>query len=280
MKFSIFQESRTGGRQHNEDRIGYRYTSDALVLVLADGLGGHGHGEVAAEAAVRSIIATFDRKAKPRLADPSEFLAEAMAGAHMAILALSGIRQLDDLPRTTCVVCVVQDGIACWVHAGDSRLYLLRQGKVQMKTRDHTRVQALVDSGQLTAAGARTHPARNVLTNCIGGDLSPRFEFSPKIQLKRDDVVLLCSDGVWGPLADDAPLVELSQREAIKSAPAFLDHTESIAGIGRDNLSMILLAWADDSPADAPQLSPAWTADDFSRTLNTTHTRLHAKEPT
>ena len=280
MKFSIFQESRTGGRAHNEDRIGYRYTSDALVLVVADGLGGHGHGEVAAEAAVRSIIATFDRKAKPRLADPGEFLAEAMAGAHMAILALSGIRQLDDLPRTTCVACVVQDGIALWAHAGDSRLYLLRQGKVLARTRDHTRVQSMVDCGQLTEAGARTHPSRNILTNCIGGDLSPRFEFTDKTPLRRGDTVLLCSDGVWGPLADDAPLATLSLRDVIKAAPGFLDHVESVAGLGRDNLSMVLLAWADDGHAVANPSSPPLTTDDFSRTLNTTHTRLHAKEPT
>jgi serine/threonine protein phosphatase PrpC len=284
MKFSIFQESRAGGRQHNEDRIGYRYTSAALVMVLADGLGGHGHGEVAAEAAVRSVIATFDRQAKPRLADPSHFLADAMAGAQTAILAQSGIRQLDDLPRTTCVCCVVQDGIALWAHAGDSRLYLLRQGQILAKTRDHTQVQALVDSGRLTEAGARTHPSRNIITNCLGGEQAPRFEFSPQTPLRRGDIVLLCSDGVWGPLADDVPLTELSRHNAVKVAPNLLDRVESVAGVGHDNLSMILLAWADDSQTVvhpvAHQVAPAFTTEDFSRTLNTTHTRLHAKDST
>ena len=262
MKFSIFQESRVGGRAHNEDRLGYRYTSDALVMVLADGLGGHGHGEVAAETAVRSIIGAFDRQAKPRLANPSRFLADAMAGAHMAILQQSGIRQLDDLPRTTCVACIVQDGVALWVHAGDSRLYLLRQGKVLTQTHDHSRVQTLVDEGALSAAGARHHPARNVLTSCLGSDQEPRFEFSENTLLQRGDLLVMCSDGVWGPLADDTALLALARLDSVKAAPRLLDHVESVAGPSRDNLSLILLAWENGNP------------------VNTIHTPLHAKEIT
>jgi len=282
MKFSIFQESRIGGRPLNEDRLGYRYTSEALVMVLADGLGGHGHGELAAETAVRSIIGTFDRQARPRLANPSHFLADAMAEAHTAILSQSGIRQLDDLPRTTCVTCVVQDGIACWAHAGDSRLYLLRQGQVTARTRDHSRVQALIDEGTLTAAGARSHPSRNILTSCLGSDQPPRFEFSEKMPLRFGDVVVLCSDGVWGPLPDDAALLALAQDDAVQAVPGLLDRIEIATGLGRDNLSLILLAWSDTprvaAPATVAKTTSAWTDKDFNRTLNTTHLRLHVKE--
>lgn len=284
MKFSIFQESRIGGRQLNEDRLGYRYTSDTLVMVLADGLGGHGHGELAAETAVRSIIGTFDRQARPRLANPGHFLADAMAEAHTAILAQSGIRQLDDLPRTTCVTCVVQDGIARWAHAGDSRLYLLRQGRVTARTRDHSRVQALIDAGTLTESAAHSHPMRNILTSCLGSDQPPRFEFSENIPLLRGDVVVLCSDGLWGPLSDDAPLLALARGDAVQAAPGLLDRIEITAGLGRDNLSLILLAWADNPPVAVPapvaKSAPALAKEDFNRTLNTTHQRLHVKENT
>ncbi|MCX8017238.1 MAG: protein phosphatase 2C domain-containing protein [Rhodocyclaceae bacterium] len=252
MKFSIFQGSRIGGRARNEDRIGYRYTAEALLMVLADGLGGHGHGEVAAEAAVRSIVATFEKQARPRLADPHAFLADALAGAHGAVLAQSALRGLDS-PRTTCVVCVVQDGLACWAHAGDSRLYLLRNGRVLTRTHDHSRVQQLIDEGQLKPAGARDHPQRNLLTSCLGGEPAPRFAFSPKTPLKHGDVVLLCSDGLWGPLADDAPLARLSLQNPIKAAPLLLDRVESMAGAGRDNLSLVLMRWEDDRrPVAAP----------------------------
>jgi PPM family protein phosphatase len=275
MKFSIFQDSRIGGRSNNEDRLGYRYTRDALVMVVADGLGGHGHGEVAAEAAVRSIIATFDRQATPRLADPAGFLADALSGAHSAILAQSGIRHLDDLPRTTCVACVVQDGVARWGHCGDSRLYHLRNGKVLARTHDHSRVQELIASGQLTEAGAHAHPARNLVTTCLGGDMAPRFEFSGRTPLRRGDVLLLCTDGVWGTLPDEDLLAALSLGDAVKAAPALLDRLEAGAGAGHDNLSLLLLAWQDDTPHAA---EPAWTPEDFERTLNTTHSRLHAKD--
>lgn len=279
MKFSIFQDSRIGGRSNNEDRIGYHYTSDALVMVVADGLGGHSHGEVAAEAAVHSIIATFQRQARPRLDNPQAFLADALAGAHTAIFAQANLRQLTNQPRTTCVVCVVQDGSACWAHAGDSRLYVLRNGRVLLRTSDHSRVQTLIDEGQLDPLGARDHPQRNILTSCLGGDQAPHFAFSQKLPLKRGDVLLLCSDGLWGPLADDAPLALLSLRNAVKAAPAFLDRVESAAGAGRDNLSLLLMAWEEDERAETTPPPPrTWTAEDFNRTVSTTHTRLHAKE--
>jgi serine/threonine protein phosphatase PrpC len=281
MKFAIFQDSRIGGRPLNEDRLGHHSTSDALVMVVADGLGGHGHGEVAAEAAVRSIVATFQRQARPRLASPQAFLADAMAGAHTAILAQTNLRKLDDQPRTTCVVCVVQDGVACWAHAGDSRLYVLRNGRVLTRTRDHSRVQMLIDEGRITETEARVHPARNALTSCLGGDISPRFEFSEQLPLRRGDILLLCSDGLWGPLADDAPLALLSLRNAVKAAPGLLDRVESAAGPGRDNLSLLLMAWEGGESSDvAPPAPRAWTQEDFDRTLNTTHDRLHAKEST
>jgi serine/threonine protein phosphatase PrpC len=120
-----------------------------------------------------------------------------------------------------------------------------------------------------------------MLTSCLGGDLPPRFEFSGKTPLQRGDVVLLCSDGVWGPLADDVPLADLSDRDAVKAAPGLLNRIEAAAGPGRDNLSLILLAWAEDARvAPGPATAPTWTKEDFNRTVNTTHTKLHAKEPT
>jgi len=292
VKFSIFQDSRIGGRANNEDRLGYRHTGVALVMVLADGMGGHGHGEVAAEAAVRSVVAAFDRAARPRLADPYGFLADAMAGAHAAVRAQPGLRGLGEMPRTTCLICVVQDSIATWVHAGDSRLYVLRHGKVLARTRDHSRVRALIDEGLLAEDEAHQHPERNILTSCLGGEQPPRLEFSRKTPLMCGDVVLLCSDGVWGPLADDAPLAALSDGDALRAAPALLDRVESIAGPGRDNLSLIALAWADNyrikdaapsSVRDMGETLPGPYGDNLSdteidRAIETIRARLRAKE--
>lgn len=290
MKFSIFQDSRIGGRANNEDRLGYRYTSEALLMVLADGMGGHGHGDLAAEAVVRSIIAAFEQQARPRLDDPYHFLATAMTDAHAAIHAQVGMRLLVDQPRTTCVICIVQDAVAIWAHAGDSRLYVLRHGRLLARTRDHSRVQAMIDDALLAEDEARSHPARNVLTGCLGGDQTPRFDLSRKTPLQAGDVVLLCSDGVWSPLDDDQPLVALSDRDAIKAAPEMLDHVESTAGPGRDNLSLLVMVWADSQlsavpaprradpapAADSP--SPAWTDEEIDRAIETIRARMNAKE--
>lgn len=278
MKYTLFQDSRIGGRQLNEDRLGHQHTSDALMLVVADGLGGHGHGEVAAEAAVRSIGATFQRQARPRLEFPQAFLADALAGAHTAILAQTSLRKLDDMPRTTCVVCVVQDGVAYWAHAGDSRLYVARNGRILMRTRDHSRVQALIDRGAISEEEARSHPTRNALTSCLGGDNDPQFAFAEPLRLKHGDVLMLCTDGVWGPLADEAPLALLSQRDPAQAAPALLDRIEASAGANRDNLSLLLMVWEDVAQATAATPAPEWTQEDFSRTIKTTHARLHGKD--
>ncbi len=280
MKYTLFAESRIGGRPMNEDRILHACSGEALLLAVADGLGGHGHGEVAAEAALHSIRATFQRRARPRLDNPQGFLADALAGAHTAICAHARLRGLDDLPRTTCVACVVQDGLACWAHAGDSRLYVLRSGRVLTRTRDHSRVQSLVDTGRIPPAAARTHDARNTLTSCLGGASTPRFEFSEKLPLAAGDVLLLCTDGLWGPLPDDAPLAELSRGDALAGGRRLLDRVESTAGPGRDNLSLLLAVWQGaENAGTAAAPTPLWTAADFERTLNTTHDRLHAKEP-
>jgi len=290
VKFSIFQDSRIGGRANNEDRLGYRYTSEALLMVLADGMGGHGHGDLAAEAVVRSVIAAFEQQARPRLDDPYHFLATAMTDAHAAIHAQVGMRLLVDQPRTTCVICIVQDGVALWAHAGDSRLYVLRHGRLLTRTRDHSRVQAMIDDALLAEDEARGHPARNVLTGCLGGDQTPRFDLSRKTPLQVGDVVLLCSDGVWAPLDDDQPLVALSDRDAIKAAPEMLDGVESTAGPGCDNLSLLVMVWADshrpatpaprrEDPAPADDSPcPVWTDEAIDRAIETIRARMNTKE--
>ena len=131
MKFSIYQESRQGPRKSNQDRVAYCYSRDALCMVIADGMGGHLHGEVAAQIATQFIAEAFQREAQPRIADPFKFLLDSITSAHHAIVDYANLRSLLETPRTTCVACIIQDGIAHWAHVGDSRLYLIRNGKVE-----------------------------------------------------------------------------------------------------------------------------------------------------
>src|SRR5258706_8032737 len=112
MRFTIFQESRKGDRDGNEDRIGYSYSREVLMMAIADGMGGHLEGEVAAEIAVNEITRRFQQEARNRLKKPQEFLVSAINSAHNAIVSYAVEKNLLECPRTTCVACIVQNGSA------------------------------------------------------------------------------------------------------------------------------------------------------------------------
>ena len=103
MRFTIFQESRVGKRRTNQDRVAYSYTRDALLLVLADGMGGHLYGEVAAQISVQFIAQSFQQEARPKVTDPILFLSRVLSNAHHAILDYAFDKHLADIPRTTIV---------------------------------------------------------------------------------------------------------------------------------------------------------------------------------
>ena len=254
MKFTIYQESRPGKRPSNQDRIAYCYSRDALLLVIADGMGGHLHGEVAAQIAVQYITQTFQREAQPIVQDPVLFLSHVMTNAHHAILDYAFDKHLPEAPRTTTVVCLIQNGLAHWAHAGDSRLYLMRNGEVAAQTRDHSRVQLMMDQGLIDADGAAKHPGRNRIYSCLGGNHSPQIEFSRPTPLYSGDVIVLCTDGVWGPLGTEELVKRLAvPKNLMKDTPRVLDAAEALAGAHADNLSMISLAWHDDFADELPE---------------------------
>ena len=245
MKFTIYQESRIGTRQLNQDRVAYCYSRDALLLVVADGMGGHARGEVAAQIATHHITTLFQREARPHLPDPMFFLSVAIEGAHAEIVAEAERQGMPENPRTTCVVCVVQNNVAYWAHVGDSRLYLLRDGKVLAQTRDHSLVQTLVDGGSITAEQARQHPARNRIFSCLGGTQEPQIDFSRKTPMLDGDILVMCTDGVWGPLEEDI-CAQLAYTNVLNSVPRMLDVAEQRAGKSCDNLSIIAINWEED----------------------------------
>lgn len=243
MKFTIYQESRIGRRKTNQDRIAYCYSRDAVLLVLADGMGGHLHGEVAAQIAVQFITEAFQREARPLLVDPFLFLSKCLGNAHNAVLDYALERDLPDAPRTTCVACIIQDNIAYWAHAGDSRLYLIRNAKVYAQTRDHSRVQMMVDDGLITEQQALQHPGRNRVYSCLGGAIPPQVDFSRKTPLQAGDVLVLCSDGFWVPLGNDALAAGFTGADVMARTPELMNRAEELAGPTGDNLSVIALSW-------------------------------------
>ena len=183
MKFSIYQNSRQGPRHYNQDRLAYSYSKDALLLVLADGMGGHRNGEVAAQLAVKTLTDAFQRLAVPFLSSPAKFLIDHIQQVHDMIDNVTQREELIEAPRTTIVVAIIQRGFLYCAHVGDSRLYHFREGHLLFRTEDHSVVQSLYKKGMITKEEMATHPYKNKVYNCLGGetppqiDLSDRFEF-------------------------------------------------------------------------------------------------------
>ncbi len=257
MRFTIFQDSRQGDRAGNEDRVGYSYSKDVLLMVAADGMGGHMQGEVAAEIAVTEITRLFQQEARNRLRRPSDFLVSVINSAHRAIVSHAVAENLLESPRTTCVVCIVQDGSAWWAHSGDSRLYVLRGGKLAAATQDHSKVQQLVDSGAITPEAAATHPERNKIFSCLGGVVPPVIAVGSEFPLQTGDTILLSTDGFWSQIPAALIATLLRKQDIMGLLPGLLTEAHKRAKGESDNLSIVAMTWeAQDDPrhADTEQM--------------------------
>ncbi len=251
MRFTIYQESRQGGRANNEDRTCYCYSREALLMVVADGMGGHHYGEIASQIAAQTLADNFQREARPLLDDPFRFLQKGMINAHHAILDYAERHRLQDTPRTTCVACIVQNNVAYWAHAGDSRLFLMRGGKVVAQTRDHSRVRILVEEGLISPERAATHPDRNKIYSCLGSPNPPDIDFSRKTPLEHGDLLVLCTDGLWGEVPGDTMALALKGTNLVHTVPMLLTQAETKGGAHADNLSVIAVRWEDNYGEDA-----------------------------
>ncbi|MFO1305758.1 MAG: PP2C family serine/threonine-protein phosphatase [Burkholderiales bacterium] len=250
MRFTIFQESRKGQRKVNQDRIAYTFSRDALLLVVADGMGGHAGGEIAAQIAVRLFIERFQQEAKPVLKNPLKFLQDTMVRAHSALGSYANQFSMLETPRTTCVACIVQAGHAYWAHVGDSRLYLFRQGGLIGATKDHSKVQYLVDQGIIGADEVGQHPDRNKIFSCLGGLVDPVIDLSRRTPLRNGDILVLCTDGLWSVFDQREISTWLTSTPILTTAPQMMREGEKRGGTDGDNLSAIVVRWGPETLTD------------------------------
>ena len=241
MRFSVYQISRKGGREKNEDRMGYCYTRDSGLFALADGMGGHPEGEVAAQLALQTLAALFQRDAKPTLADPLRFLHDAVIAAHHQLLRYATEKALMDTPRTTIVACVMQGDAAFWAHCGDSRLYMVRGGKLIARTRDHSYTELQETLSHVVPMGEKFN--RNVLFTCLGSPGKPVVDTAGPIMMQAGDRVLLCSDGLWGSVTDAEIAGQLGQRALADAVPELVEQALRHAGAKSDNVTIIAAEW-------------------------------------
>ncbi len=202
MQVEYAKVSALGDRQDNQDRAAVVVADDAVIMMVFDGMGGHTDGARAAETALQIVQDSFMAASLPMF-DPQGFLYSVLAHAHDEVVGLGGDLAVDFRPRATCAICLIQEGGTFWAHIGDSRIYLVRDGSVLTRSRDHSHVEVLIQEGAITEEEALDHPMRNFVECCIGGDASvPDMSISGKKALLPGDVLLACSDGLWSGLSD------------------------------------------------------------------------------
>ncbi len=226
LRIQSAKTSHPGERETNQDRVVIVAEDQCVLLAVLDGMGGHSDGEKAAQVAIDTIVAAFRASPRP-LVDPMGFLRLAINDAHDAVVALGNTLPMAQKPRATCAACLIQEGEACWAHVGDSRIYLLRDDRVIQRTRDHSHVELLRREGLISEEDMLTHPMRNYVEFCLGGEPEyPGMDVSAVRTLEAGDRLLLCSDGLWGGLTE-AQVASLGAAEE----PPLQEQLEALADV-------------------------------------------------
>jgi serine/threonine protein phosphatase PrpC len=225
MLSEVAEISFLGNRKENQDRVAVVIADNTALLIAIDGMGGHANGALAAELAVETIEKLFLAQSHP-VFDPQGFLHMAIGQAHAAVVELGAGISVETRPRATCALCLVQDESAYWGHVGDSRIYLLRDGAVHERSRDHSHIELLLYEGAITEEELADHPMRNYVECCLGGDAElPRMSITRSKPMRKGDVMLVCTDGFWSSLAE-AQLADLS-----KASGALDENLKALGGV-------------------------------------------------
>jgi len=231
-------------RENNEDYFGYWEPEDDQQLarkgrlaIVADGMGGYEGGQEASRLAVETVI-SFYRDYDGD--DPQKALAEALQAAHACIREYSLSHPNLHGMGTTCTAIAIVEGALHYVHVGDTRLYLARGGQIMQLTRDHSYVSQLVESGLISREEAEKHPQRNILTSALGtsAELITNSPGRPE-ELRARDVLLLCSDGLWGQVRESEILQALQNQSAEAAARELIQLARERGG--PDNITVGIL---------------------------------------
>src|SRR5215210_7517420 len=238
-------------RVHNEDY--FEIDPEHKLYIVADGMGGHSHGEVAAQLAVNSIRDFIHKTADQdttwpfgmdnRLERHTNLLKMAVRIAHDSVLrAISKDGSLYGM-GTTVVGVLLAGNVAALAHVGDSRAYRLRNGRLDQLTQDHTWVNEQVVAGFLSKEQARSHPLKNVVTRALGGESDVLVDVR-ELEVKTGDLYLLCSDGLTGMLSDSDIRDRLASGRTLHEICRTLINDSNARG-GIDNVTVVLLSIED-----------------------------------
>lgn len=241
MQYIIGRTTRLGNRSINQDRVAVLERDNTVLLILGDGLGGKKGGEIAAQTLVDTIADEF-KEARLPIKKPKEFMTRALHRAHTAVIDAGNQQDPPLTPGTTAVLCLVQDGSAWWSHVGDSRLYLFRGGVPIYRTRDHSFVEELYQTGRITNDKRSNHPLKNYMTRCIGiSDNVPEVSVSNEVNLHKGDIILLCSDGLWEPLDDMQIGMKILEGRFSDALETLAEQAEETSYPSSDNISAVAI---------------------------------------
>ena len=230
-----------GDRQEQQDRVAFfphPRGGNVALAVVADGMGGHTGGALAAQQVVHTASNNFE-PFSVRSESPQSLLAASLNEAHLLIKASRFMNEKD--PHSTAVMLLVQPGRADWAHCGDSRLYCWRGDQPVFRTTDHSYVEQQVAKGKLTPQQALVHPHRNILLTSLGGNEAPTIAYGEANDLQAGDSFLLCSDGLWSYF-DDAELGGVIAASSARQACELLINRARERGVGDgDNISLVIV---------------------------------------
>ncbi len=242
-------------RDHNEDAYKLPLETDVSTLadkghlyILADGMGGHHKGEIASAVTIETVNSEYYARVTPLLGDdPVEAIIEALS--HAITKANNQVINATEGGGTTVVAAVLHGDVLVAMNVGDSRAYLLRDNELRLISKDHSLVQRLVEMGKISEEEALIHPRRNVLYQALGqGSEIDIHIVSEKLQV--DDIVILCSDGLWSEVS--APKIKdaLSQATSPLAAAKQLINMANASG-GPDNITAIIIQVSSQGPSQA-----------------------------
>jgi serine/threonine protein phosphatase PrpC len=231
-----------GDREYQQDQVGlftHPRVKGCVLAVVADGMGGRSGGRKASDQVMLTTRQLFEQFS-PELDDAPSFLKQVVSEAHM-VIRLTAISSEQEPHSTIAAFLIHPHGESHWVHAGDSRIYHFHQNQLVRRSMDHSYVQTLVDSGELTEEQAQSHPQSNILMHCLGTEDEPPAALYSSGPLGPGDCLMACSDGVWHYFSNHelgTVLSALSPREATEF---LINKARDRARGGGDNLSVVVV---------------------------------------
>ncbi len=231
-------------RKNNEDSFGYweaedddRFARKGRLAIVADGMGGYEGGQEASHLAVDTLVAVYrDYEGD----DPQMALIEGLQAAHEEIRRYGAAHPALRGMGTTCTAAAIVQDLLFYVHVGDTRLYLIRDGQIRQVTRDHSYVSRLVEAGMISREEAETHPQRNILTAAVGTNPELIMDSPGHPEpLRAEDVLVICSDGLWGLVHDEEILAAVENHSAESAGRSLIQLARERGG--PDNITVNIL---------------------------------------